>query len=1352
MAFQVNISPFDHKCDDWTIFNGRLKQLFKVNKITESEQSAVLLTYLSEESFRLARNLAYPSELETLAYKDVVLLLDKHFAPSKPSYADKAKFYSATRSPGEKLNEWAARLRGLAANCNFLTALYTILLDRFVLGLGIGPERDKLFEQDPATLTLSKAIDLAEQAGGARLARSVGAGLSDMPLKEEALYYGSRGGQAGGSGEHRRHAARAPGRGDHAHAHGDVSGVSRCAVCGMKNHATEKCRFKSYKCQGCGLKGHLKKMCKNKVRLNNIADESVPTASDLSNSDSECEEYVDGLLNSFSALWEDELGKFNQFKVDLHMKEGSIPKFFKPRPLPFALKDKVESELKRLVDNGILIPLRYSKYGTPIVPVVKSNGEIRICGDFALTINNDLYIDKYPLPRIEEIFAILGGGQQYTKLDLKQAYSQLELSEDSQELTTISTTKGLYKYSRLVYGLANAPAIFQRTIESVLAGIDGVCVFIDDIAVTGPTRQIHLERLELVLKRLQEAGLKLKKNKCEFFQDSITYLGYVIDKYGLHKCPTKVQAVINAPKPKDVTEVKRFLGMVNYYRTFIPNASMVLSPLHELLRAGAAWEWGARQQQAFELAKRELASDRVLAHFDPEAQVLLSVDAGPEGLGAVLSQLCKDGVERPLAFGSRSLSSNERNYSQIQKEATAIIFGIKRFHQYLYGRQEPFILKTDHKPLLSIFGKKNGISVMAASRLQRYAVFLSAYNYTIQYISSENNSVADYFSRAPISGSEMKNKDEVSDLRFIQLFNVNVAPVTFSAIQKATESDSVLKTVCRYMKLGWPRKINCNLIRPYFHCKSELEIVQGCLLRGHRVVVPSEHRNQLLNELHKGHMGMVKTKALARAKMWWPGIDTDIEQLISACASCCALRPAPPRAPPAPWPRPAAPWERIHIDYMTVTQKNYLIVVDAYSKWVECILMDNSTSSNALIVKLKYLFTTFGLPKIIVSDNDVKINSDEFKAFCKNNGVEHVTSPIYHPCSNGLAENSVKTCKKMIKSIIINNIVNSKTLNEKLNDYLFEFRNTMHCTTGYTPAYLMFGRNLRTKLDLILPPNKVESSVSQEPNKHICKRSFNIGDLVWARWFINRKPRWCKGVIKDRLGNRMFSVYFIDFNECERRHIDQLIKRSNGELAPVTESPHSHQQLSYPTGTSFFPSGNRSETILEVENNSREEEGQPEHIVTSSAEPSVPDSGTSAAVTSPPAGAPAAVDNELAPTEPESYSSRLRPRNKILLEPWMEVSNKFFLVAAVTQIGILCWYADDLQSASVGVSDAVYESGWFRCNTECRRLLVNVIQRSQKPLYFTAMKFNNITMRTYASILTTAYSYFALLYSMYSKN
>ncbi|KAG7301456.1 hypothetical protein JYU34_014413 [Plutella xylostella] len=291
MAFQVNISPFDHKCDDWTIFNGRLKQLFKVNKITESEQSAVLLTYLSEESFRLARNLAYPSELETLAYKDVVLLLDKHFAPSKPSYADKAKFYSATRSPGEKLNEWAARLRGLAANCNFLTALDTILLDRFVLGLGIGPERDKLFEQDPATLTLSKAIDLAEQAGGARLARSVGAGLSDMPLKEEALYYGSRGGQAGGSGEHRRHAARAPGRGDHAHAHGDVSGVSRCAVCGMKNHATEKCRFKSYKCQGCGLKGHLKKMCKNKVRLNNIADESVPTtASDLSNSDSECEE------------------------------------------------------------------------------------------------------------------------------------------------------------------------------------------------------------------------------------------------------------------------------------------------------------------------------------------------------------------------------------------------------------------------------------------------------------------------------------------------------------------------------------------------------------------------------------------------------------------------------------------------------------------------------------------------------------------------------------------------------------------------------------------------------------------------------------------------------------------------------------------------------------------------------------------------------------------------------------------------------------------------------------------------------------------------------------------------------
>lgn len=512
---------------------------------------------------------------------------------------------------------------------------------------------------------------------------------------------------------------------------------------------------------------------------------------------------VQQLVNAFPEVWKDELGCFNKFKVELQLKENAQPKFFKPRSIPFALKNKVDEQLDRLINLGILVPVSFSEYGTPIVPVLKENGKIKIAGDFSCTLNKVLKIDKYPLPRIEEVFAKLGGGEHYSKIDLSNAYNQFELTDSSQNLTTINTPKGLFKYTRLVYGLANAPAIFQRTMEALLAGIDGVSCWLDDVCCTAPTRELHMSRLMEVLRRLQDAGLRLQRDKCFFFQPNVTYLGYVIDKNGLRTCPNKVSAVINAPTPTNVSELKRLLGIVNYYRNFIPNASSLMHPLHNLLRAGAQWRWTEREREALEAVKRELASERVLTHFDADAPLALSVDAGPGGLGAVLAHVDAAGRERPIAFGSRSLLASEKNYSQIQKEPTAIIFGVKRFHQYLYGRREPFILKTDHRPLLSIFGKKNGTSVTAALRLQRYAIILSAYNYTVQYISSKHNLVADYFSRAPLPLSiDQQAQEEEEDGRSFLFLEAALGPVSYGDIRQATEGDKVLQTVIRYMNHG----------------------------------------------------------------------------------------------------------------------------------------------------------------------------------------------------------------------------------------------------------------------------------------------------------------------------------------------------------------------------------------------------------------------------------------------------------------------------------------------------------------------------------------------------------------------
>ncbi|GBP64245.1 Transposon Tf2-11 polyprotein [Eumeta japonica] len=379
------------------------------------------------------------------------------------------------------------------------------------------------------------------------------------------------------------------------------------------------------------------------------------------------------LMNTFPAVFSNKLGKLNKFKVQLQLKPDAKPIFFKPRPVPFALKPKVDEALDKLIETGILKSVNYSDYATPITPVLKSDGTVRVCGDYSVTLNKVLHIDRYPLPRIEELFARLHEGKEFSKLDLSMAYMQLELTEDSQPLTCINTHRGLFQLHDWFWVIVGACDI-SKTMERILAGIEGIC--------------------------------------------------FVIDKDGLHTSPGKVKAIKEAEPPKNVSQLKSFLGLVNYYRSFVPRMSTILGPLHDLLKMGAKWMWSEAHQSAFETVKRALESELALAHYDPRLSTVLTVDASPTGLGAVLAQQQEDGSERVIAFASRALTPSERVYSQIQKEATAIIFGVKKFHQYLYGIPE-----------------------MTANRLQRYALFLSAYNYTVQYVRSANN-VADYLSRS----------------------------------------------------------------------------------------------------------------------------------------------------------------------------------------------------------------------------------------------------------------------------------------------------------------------------------------------------------------------------------------------------------------------------------------------------------------------------------------------------------------------------------------------------------------------------------------------------------------------------
>ncbi len=290
---------------------------------------------------------------------------------------------------------------------------------------------------------------------------------------------------------------------------------------------------------------------------------------------------------------------------------------------------------------------------------------MRVCGDYKITANRAILIDSYPLPRVDDIFSNLAGGKYFSKLDMSNVYLQLPLDETSQHLVAINTHKWLFKYNHLPFGVSSAPAIFQRSMEILLQGQEGVLVYLDDILVTGTSVTHHLENLAVVLTKLEDAGLRLNRKKCSFMHKRIEYLGHILDSEGLRPTEEKVRAVRDAPVPTNVTQLRSFLGILNYYHKFLPNLSSKLNPLYMLLSQNTPWKWGVAQDEAFNLAKDALQADSLLVHFDESKPLILSCDASQYGIGAVLSHRMPNGEERPIAYASRTLNSHEKGYSQI---------------------------------------------------------------------------------------------------------------------------------------------------------------------------------------------------------------------------------------------------------------------------------------------------------------------------------------------------------------------------------------------------------------------------------------------------------------------------------------------------------------------------------------------------------------------------------------------------------------------------------------------------------------------------------------------------------------
>ena len=524
----------------------------------------------------------------------------------------------------------------------------------------------------------------------------------------------------------------------------------------------------------------------------------------------------------------------------------------------------------------------------------------------------------------------------------------------------------------------------------------------------------------------------------------VIYLGFRINKEGVAPVPERVEDLKEAKTPGDVTQLKSFLGMVNYYHRHLPNLAHSLEPLHKLLRKNTEWKWGKEQHNAFEKVKENLCSNNLLVHYDTEKPLLLSCDASPYGLGGVLSHIMPDGSERPIAYASRTLSVAERNYAQIEKEGLSIVYVVKKFHQYIFGRH--VTITTDHKPLLGLLSEDKAIPSMAAARIQRWAIFLSAYNYTLRYKSGLSNGNADCLSRFPAHNDSETSKIE----NVVFLTEVDQSPITSDEVKYYTERDPVVNRVMNYIQCGWPCENLKDHFKPFKSRKDELSIEQGCVIWGNRVVIPSYLQHRVLSDLHESHPGISRMKALARSYFWWPDMDKKIEEIVSNCLDCQKHQSMPPSAPVHHWENTKNPWVRVHIDYAgPFMGKMFLIIIDSYSKWMDVFPVNNATTS-VTIECLRTCFSTHGLPQMCVSDNGTCFTSDKFKHFLDMNGIRHITSAPYHPATNGCAERAVRTFKSaMVKS-------NSKeSIQTIVNRFLFAYRITPQTVTGKAPSELL---------------------------------------------------------------------------------------------------------------------------------------------------------------------------------------------------------------------------------------------------------------------------------------------------------
>ncbi|PAA80925.1 hypothetical protein BOX15_Mlig029604g7 [Macrostomum lignano] len=734
-------------------------------------------------------------------------------------------------------------------------------------------------------------------------------------------------------------------------------------------------------------------------------------------------------------------------KARMELVDGAKPQFCRARAVPLALESQISAELDRLHQLGVIEPTEGPvSNASPVVWVKKKDGTLRMCADYSVHVNSKIKSDSYPIPHIETMFSKLKNAKTFATVDLRSAYWQIELDEAARDLSVINTSRGLYRVNRLQMGMKNASFIFQRTMESILGDIKGLLIYQDDILIHAPDKPTLEKRLAAVRTRLSEKRVTINEAKSISYCDSVSFLGFRISAAGIQPDDRLVEKIRHVCPPANKSELAHFLGLVNFFGRLIPNFAGKTAPLNRLRQASVPFVWSEECSKAFESLKLEIASAPVVQPYSLTKELTLTTDASKGALAAVATQ---DG--HPVIYVSRSLSSAESNYSNIEREALAIVWAIARLKHYFHGR--PFTIRTDHQPLIRLFGSGSGVPVDASARIGRWALYLMQFDYRIQYARGSSIPHVDALSRLRFDDS---SSDDKATFETINSIAFESPVIDAKRITAEMELDALTQRIPNRVRQGDWR--NCSQAEAQFKkVSNKLTLENGLLYMQRRVFIPPRLRKAAFDAIHDTHTGMHAAHSLMSTSCWWPGMQQDVAQFVRRCPDCCRLRPQLGHDRDR-WPPSTYPFQRVHMDWAYVKGAgNILVIVDSFSGWIEAFPCRDRTA-DSVIQCLRAVFTRFGVPELVVSDNAPEFTTEVLTSWLRANGAKKLESPTYYPQANGAAERAVQTVKSALRAW--SEKVTHMEFSRFLQKVLLHHRNSVS-SRGCCPAEILFGRRLR---------------------------------------------------------------------------------------------------------------------------------------------------------------------------------------------------------------------------------------------------------------------------------------------------